>query len=234
MRPVDKGLNNTIFTRYQEAQQPLVNVLGEYCSYCERRLETDLAIEHVYPKGVPATAHLICDWNNFILSCKNCNSTKGNTPIDDINRINYLWPHLDNTLRAFSYQNGLVQINSIWVGTPLEAVIQNTIQLIGLDKDPGNPIPRRRPTKKDKRWERRHEIWQKAETQRHRLNQEDTIFLRETIVENALGWGCFSIWYTVFVYDQDMRQRLVDAFIGTDISSFDNSSMPIARANGQI
>ena len=234
MRPVSKGLNNTNFVRYQDAQQPLIDMLGEYCSYCERRLETDLAVEHVYPKGVPATAHLICDWNNFILSCKNCNSSKGDTPIDDTNRNNYLWPHLDNTLRAFHYQDGLVGIKNEWRGTQFEVIIQNTINLLGLDKDPGNPVRLRRPTKKDKRWKRRHEIWQKAEMLRSHLNQEDTLPLRESIIENALGWGCFSIWFTVFIHDENMRQRLIHAFIGTDIHSFDIAYLPRIRAHGQI
>ena len=57
MRPVDKGTAPTVYTKYQDAGPDLQSRLGDYCSYCERQIETHLAVEHIQPKSdVPGTA----------------------------------------------------------------------------------------------------------------------------------------------------------------------------------
>jgi hypothetical protein len=109
---------------------------------------------------------------------------------------------------------------------------QVTIALTGLDKFPGNPG--REPTTSDRRWLRRHEIWQMAQRDRSRLLANNTIEVRELIVENALGRGMFSIWWTVFAGDIDMRRRLREAFVGTHIASFDANENLVARVGGQL
>ena len=87
MRPVDKGAAPAVYAKYQDAGPDLQARLGDYCSYCERQIETNLAVEHIQPKShVPA---LRTDWTNFLLGCVNCNSSKGNTPI---NLRDYFWP----------------------------------------------------------------------------------------------------------------------------------------------
>ncbi len=57
MRPIVKGANPTdengveiIFTKYARARRYLIDRIGEYCSYCERKIEANLAVEHVQPK----------------------------------------------------------------------------------------------------------------------------------------------------------------------------------------
>ena len=102
VRPVDKGVAPPqAFTTYSEAAPELVARLGRYCSYCERHITTHLGVEHVQPKSLETA--LECTWSNFLLACVNCNSCKGSTAIT---LCNYLWPDVDNTLRAFCYFRG--------------------------------------------------------------------------------------------------------------------------------
>lgn len=227
MRPVEKGAAPAVFAKYQDAGPDLQARLGDYCSYCERQIETNLAVEHVQPKTHVPT--LSTDWTNFLLGCVNCNSTKGSTPI---NLSDYLWPDADNTLRAFEYvRGGMVQAHPAL--TPnLAAKAQATINLTGLDRYPGGPG--RAPTTADQRWLRRQQAWEKAEWTRTVLAGQDTDAVRELIVSVATARGEFSIWWTVFAGDTDMRRRLREAFIGTHGASFDVNENPVARAGGQL
>ena len=52
MRPVFKGENpkdtnnnDIIFTEYARSRRYLIDRIGEYCSYCERKIEASLAVE---------------------------------------------------------------------------------------------------------------------------------------------------------------------------------------------
>ena len=227
MRPVDKGVAPAGYARYQDAGPDLRARLGDYCSYCERQIETNLAVEHIQPKSlVPA---LITDWNNFLLACANCNSTKGDSPI---NLVDYFWPHTDNPLRAFVYfPGGLIGPHSRLLQAEATKAAA-TLELTGLDHYPGNPG--KVPTISDQRWRRRLEIWQLANKGRSRLAEQNTVVVRELIVENAIARGMFSIWWTVFAGDIDMRRRLREAFTGTHGASFDIDENPVPRIGGQL
>ena len=108
MRPIDRGGAPATYARYEDAKQDLVNRLGSYCSYCERRIATLLAVEHIQPKALPQYAHLEREWTNFLLSCVNCNSAKLTTPIE---LADYLLPDRDNTFLAYSYAiTGMVEV----------------------------------------------------------------------------------------------------------------------------
>ena len=229
MRPVDKGAAPALYANYREAGSDLQIRLGDYCSYCERQIETHLAVEHVQPKShVPALATI---WSNFLLGCVHCNSSKGDA---QINLPDYFWPDNDNTLLAFEYiRGGLVESNPA-LPTPTRATAQATIELVGLDKDPGNPRLNRRPSTSDRRWLRRVQAWQLAEECRQRLAVNNSQEVRALIVENALGRGMFSIWWTVFAGEVDMRRRLRQAFLGTDPASFDATENVQPRAGGQV
>lgn len=227
MRPVDKGASPTVYARYQDAISDLMNHLGNYCSYCERQIETHLAVEHIQPKALYPT--LRNSWTNFLLSCVHCNSSKGD---QDVALCDYFWPDRDNTLRAFEYVYGGLVRPYADLFPDDQAKAQRTIALTGLDKFPGNHG--REPTTTDRRWLRRLQIWQQAERNRARLATEDTTAMRETIVEAAASRGLFSIWWTVFAGDVDMRRRLRVAFIGTDASSFDANENLIPRAGGLL
>lgn len=229
MRPVDKGTTPTTYTNYSDAIKALVSRLGDYCSYCERQIETYLSVEHVQPKSlVPALRN---SWGNFLLACVNCNSCKGNTAI---HLSNYLWPDCDNTMMAFEYaQGGLISANTMLSG-PLKIKACLTIELIGLDKDPGNPRSDRRPADSDRRWLRRKEVWQLAERHKEKLACNNTPEVRELIVENALARGMFSIWWSVFAGDQDMRKRFREAFLGTASNCFNAAEDLVSRPGGQV
>jgi len=227
MRPVDKGGAPAAYAKYQDAGFDLQGRLGDYCSYCERQIETHLAIEHVQPKShVPS---LSTEWSNFLLGCVHCNSSKGDTLA---NLLDYLWPDSDNTLRALEYsRGGLVEPNRT-LPLLVQTKARATIELTGLDKHPGSPG--RQPTSSDKRWLRRFEAWQLAEKNRQRLASNNSEEVRELIIENALGRGMFSIWWTVFAGEVDMRRRLRQAFLGTDPASFDATENVQSRAGGQV
>jgi len=227
MRPVDKGATPAVYVKYTDAGPDLQARLGDYCSYCERQIETNLAIEHVQPKAhVPA---LCTEWTNFLLACGNCNSCKGKT---QVKLVDYFWPDTDNTLRAFEYVRGGMIRPSPALAPNLAAKAQATISLAGLDRYPGGPGLA--PTTADRRWLRRQQAWEMAERTREILAGQDTDEVRELIVNLAISRGEFSIWWTVFATDSDMRRRLRKAFVGTHEASFDVNENPVPRAGGQL
>lgn len=227
MRPIDKGAAPAVYAHYRDATADLMNRLGDYCSYCERQIETHLAVEHVQPKSLAAA--LINEWSNFLLGCVNCNSCKSDTAVAV---VDYLWPDLDNTLRAVQYSSGgLVEPHPAAPEVIREKALA-IIRLVGLDRFPGNDgIP---PTSSDRRWLKRKEMWVIAERDRARLVENNSIQVRELIVENAVARGMFSIWWTVFEGDTDMRRRFREAFTGTDAPCFDADEACLARAGGQV
>jgi uncharacterized protein (TIGR02646 family) len=229
MRPVNKGAAPNTYTDYRDAANDLQDRLGDYCSYCERQIETHLAVEHIQPKSLNGT--LKNDWSNFLLACVHCNSSKGDTPVT---LTDYYWPDLDNTLRALAYrQGGIVEPNPN-LAPPDQAKAIATITLTGLDKDPGNPDAARKPTGSDRRYLRRLHAWNLATRYSAKLAAEDTPNLREAIVDIALGRGMFSIWWTVFAGDTDIRRRLRLAFVHTETNCFDQNEDAVPHPTGQI
>lgn len=227
MRPVDKGKSPSVYSHYREAASDLVTRLGDYCSYCERQIETHLAVEHVQPKS--HHDKLRNEWSNLLLGCVNCNSIKGN---EDVALDDYFWPDRDNTLRALQYLEGGVVEPRAGLAPEDHVRAKNTITLTGLDKDPGNSG--REPTDSDRRWSRRRENWQLATMLRQKLADEDTDTVRELIVWNVTARGMFSIWWTVFDGDLDMRRRLREAIVGTDAGSFSANENLVQRKGGQL
>jgi hypothetical protein len=65
------------------------------------------------------------------------------------------------------------------------------------------------------------------------LTRNDTPGMRELIIENAQARGMFSIWWTVFEHDADMRRRLRLAFPGTATDCFDAQECACIRPGGQ-
>ena len=97
MRPVARGThptdaagNKKAWTEYSQSRGDLIDRIGEYCSFCEMHLDASLAVEHIQPKSL--YPNLALEWDNFLLACTNCNSTKGDR---DIKLNDYFWPHLD-------------------------------------------------------------------------------------------------------------------------------------------
>ncbi|MEM7397212.1 MAG: HNH endonuclease [Verrucomicrobiota bacterium] len=69
---------------YGLSRSDLIRNFGQYCSYCEMPVfDNSLAVEHMIPKNSFADRGI--DYNNFLLSCPNCNSQKSDHPSKDLN-----------------------------------------------------------------------------------------------------------------------------------------------------
>jgi len=225
MRPIEKGKNSKTFNRYQDAKDDLIERLGEYCSYCERKLPASLAVEHVQPKSLHPELRL--KWENFLLACVNCNSNK---LAKDIRLEDYLWPDTENTFLAFVYhEGGRISVNDK-LDDRQKKCAQNILDLIGLQKSP----KRNDPKNKDMRWLHRLEAWDLAAESIVDLLANDTEVLRKYIVLLAKEKGFWSIWLTVFKDDSDMLRRFIKTFRGTSEECFDKSGAPIPRKGGIV
>jgi len=231
MRPIERGSCPTdaagvpkVFSNYQDARGDLINRLGEYCSFCEARLGASLAVEHMLAKNLHP--HLERDWNNFLLACTNCNSTKGskNLVLSD-----YYWPDRDNTARAFIYlTGGLVRVNTNLTDAEQQQAVK-TLNLTGLDRIPGND-----PAMKDRRWLNRRKAWEIAERSLQHLKNNDMPSMREQIVDTATTRGFWSVWMSVFRQDTDMLERFINAFEGTCRLCFDDQFQLVPRPRGAL
>jgi hypothetical protein len=232
MRPIRRGASpiDGDYADYADAKADLVARLGPYCSFCERRIPTNLAVEHVQPKGLVAYAHLIGRWNNFLLACVNCNSSKGKR---DVKLANVLLPDRDNTFAALVYLiDGSIEASPIAVAAGLLQSVTNTLALTGLDKAALNsPDANGRQVALD-RVRQRMEAWLVAiDSQSELASAPQNVALRSQIVKTAAATGFFSIWMTVFQSDTNMLGRLIDAFEGTRASGcFDNAGIVVTPA----
>lgn len=228
-RPADEQGHDIQLSEYAKARGELICRMGEYCSYCEMHLDSSLAVEHVQPKKPPGAAQedpeRTLNWDNFLLACTNCNSTKGNVDID-LNQ--YLWPDRDNTFRALKYSEGGIIEPAL--DNDLADKAANTIALTGLNKHPLND-----PKASDRRWRNRRETWDIAQRSKKHLLECDTPAMREQIILTATGHAYWSVWMTVFKDDADMLRRILYAFPGTCHACFDavNSYTAVARHGGQ-
>jgi len=215
MRPIRRGGSplEKDFKEYKDAKADLVSRLGRYCSYCERRIATMLAVEHIQPKGLPAYAHLIGRWENFLLGCVNCNATKKDKDVQ-LNEI--LLPDRDNTFAAFVYSADGKVTPASGLTDRLRRMAEVTLTLTGLDKkisvvqdENGKQIALDRVSQ-------RMQTWAIAEEARNDILADPrNSRVRRLVVTLALAEGFFSIWMKVFEADVDMRNRLIDAFDGT-------------------
>nr|WP_028315510.1 HNH endonuclease [Desulfatibacillum aliphaticivorans] len=222
-RPKDKNGKEVRFTKYAKARGLLIECLGEYCSYCEMHLDASLAVEHVQPKSVNPSKEL--DWDNFLLACTNCNSTKGNKEIIE---GRYLWPDKDNTFAAFKYTDEGLVFPADSLPEALERKARDTISLTGLNKTPLNSKA------SDRRWLNRRETWGMAEESKKDLCTNNTEQMRKQITRTAMASGYWSIWMTVFQDDPDMVRRFIDSHPGTCRECFDESDnfKPAPRPGG--
>jgi uncharacterized protein (TIGR02646 family) len=211
MRPVKKNNPNQVYAKYGDARSDLIEQLGEYCSYCERYIPVSLAVEHVKPKDSHEDLELV--WDNFLLACTNCNSTKND---EDVKLNDYFWPHMDNTLIPFVYDSdGLIAVNDELSDSQKE-MAHNTLKLTGLDKKPKGTDK----TVSNRLWKQRKEAWSVAKKQLERLerfpiNQHSEII---DIILPSANQGFFSIWITVFKDYPEMIEKLIEKFTGTAVT----------------
>lgn len=215
MRPVRRGTapNGGAYSPYKTAFAPLITRIGNYCSYCERRVEASLAVEHIQPKGLPAYEHLETVWSNFLLGCTNCNSTKGH---QDVVFADILLPDRDNTFLAYNYEADGSLTVAAGLAPPLRAQAKELLRLTGLDRtvtavldDNDKQIVVDRVSKRINVFGKAREVLAKLEK---RPNDIDFI---ETIVMLAAAEGCYSIWMKVFQGHPEVCRRLIDEHRGT-------------------
>ena len=155
-------------------------------------------MEHVIPKSV--ARDLETEWSNLLLGCVNCNGCKSNK---NHSRDGHLWPDRDNTFGAFVYHSsGDVFVNKTLVEEE-RSKASALFDLVGLG---------RQNTSTNERNHLRREAWGTAVWARDRARDDNS---RQFVVRLALGTGFFSVWMAVFHDDEDMRQRLTEAFPGT-------------------
>ncbi len=232
MRPIRRGLSptgNETYSTYQSAKSDLIykfssgwhneRHIASYCSYCERKIVTNLAVEHIQPKdGYFGHPELELTWSNFLLSCVNCNSTKG---AKEILFYNLFLPDRDNTFYAFEYTaDGMIKPRDTLSSTN-KARANNTLKLLGLNKETyatkDNLIALNRRSQ-------RINIWGIAEIALEDYKSGFTVpAVKNQIVTNMVANGFFSVWMTVFDKYPEMKNLFIDAIHGTRESGcFDN------------
>ncbi|MEZ4657875.1 MAG: HNH endonuclease [Caldilineaceae bacterium] len=220
MRPIERGDSPIAgdFANYRDAFAELVSRLGSYCSYCERRIPTQLAVEHIQPKAEGLYPHLVGRWDNYLLGCVNCNSTKGDKDVQ-LDRV--LLPDRDNTSAALIYAaDGTVEIHPE-ISQICRPMAELALSIPGLDKPISEVFDANGRLVAIDRVGQRMEIWAIAEVSKEDLATLPSDVMRRQIVKTALASGCFSIWITVFADDPVMRRLLIDGFPGTAQSCFD-------------
>ncbi|WP_439840676.1 HNH endonuclease [Aeromonas veronii] len=219
MRPVRKGGSPIAgdFNKYEDAKVDLMSRLGRYCSYCERKIDTQLAVEHIEPKdGKFGRPDLENRWSNFLLACVNCNSCKSSKKV---NFSRLLFPDRDNTFYAYVYNaDGNISVSGNLL--PRQQVMaRNTLRLVGLDKS--------KQIYKDSNGEevaldrcaQRMEVFGIAQVAFSLfLKNPNNNELKKLVAMNAVANGFFSIWMTVFDNHPDMKVMLIQAFKGTEAS----------------
>ncbi len=222
MRPVRRNASpiSQDYSDYKDAKSELVsrigsgwcnsNHLASYCSYCERPISTNLAVEHIEPKdGTHGQPQLKGRWTNFLLACVNCNSTKKDKQV--VFNSLYL-PDRDNTFHAFEYlADGNIQPQN-----SSDQIAIDTLALTGLDKAQRQILDAKGRVIAEDRASQRMQIWLQAEIclQTYNSNSANTA-VRDLIVSNAVTSGFFSVWITVFDGITDMLNLFIDAFSGT-------------------
>jgi uncharacterized protein (TIGR02646 family) len=232
MRPITKSTSpiTGLFNQYEDAKPYLVSRLGLYCSYCERKIPTLLAVEHIEPKdGQFGQPHLEKKWSNFLLACTNCNSCKGSKQVDF---SQLLMPDRDNTYHAFYYtDDGKVESNSTLTQAQ-KTLAENTLKLIGLDKAVQIYKDSNDELVALDRGAQRMEAIATAQVALTLLNSSPNNQMRQAIEIMAVEAGFFSIWMKVFDAFPDMKVRFIRAFKGTEDSGcFDmTTGSPISPA----
>ena len=229
LRPVRRGSSPQAkdYEDYKNAKTDLISRIGSgwldgeqiaaYCSFCERKIDTMLAVEHIEPKDGPfGKPALIGRWSNFLLACVNCNSTKSAKKV--VFADLYL-PDRDNTFTAFQY---LVDGNIVphpSLNTHQQNIAHSTLALVGLDKRMGSTADEQGRLIAEDRASQRMQMFGIAEIALALLQQNsNNEAVKQLIVFNAVTGGFFSVWMTVFSHEVEMRQRFIDAFAGTRAS----------------
>lgn len=236
MRPIHRGDSPqpNDFADYRDAFGPLVGRIGPYCSYCERLIPTQLAVEHIQAKNPAGPyAHLEGRWTNYLLGCTNCNGTKGDKDVQ-LNAV--FLPDRDNTFAAFEYTKDGKVVPAANLDARGRTMAEETLKLTGLEKPWNEVADENGELVYVDRVSERMTIWIMAESFRTDLQESPTPALKRAIVKNAQTSGLFSIWMKVFEHDQEIRHMLIHGitqasqfygFKGTAEDCFDAQTQPV-------
>lgn len=230
MRPVSKSpwpQQNGLPKQYNPhtiAKTDLEINLDQFCSYCEV-FSSDLEVEHVisrYQNGL-----LSHDWGNFLLACGRCNG-KDNKSNKWVNINQTHFPHLNNTLISFVYkEGGYVSVNPALPPTSKRRATR-LMNLVKLDKIPGNPRYRNL-NPNDTRWDHRRIAWENAK--KYLPIYEAGNLTTEQLVDFAYQRGFFSVWYNVYHNHTMVKDELIRRFVGTAPNCFDPGTLNLAPRN---
>ncbi len=233
MRPISRGPSpkHQDFKKYKDALPYLLSRLGFFCSYCERYVSAGLEVEHLQHKDPNGGFPLLAGrWENFLLSCKNCNTTKGTKTVYP---SEFLLPDRDNTHIAFQYQpDGTVKVESN-LDPNLARLADNTLRLVGLHKAAFEQLDKQGKRVYIDRVSQRMQAWGEAQDAHDGLMADPQNWaLRQSIVKLAVKTGFFSVWMSVFANEIPMQLQFVNAFSGTRESEcFDPlTAQPISPA----
>jgi len=228
MRPVLRGVSpqSSDYKNHRDAFGELSSRLGMFCSYCERRIATLLAVEHIQPKDLPAYKLLKGCWDNFLLGCVNCNSTKKDK---DVILAKFLLPDRDNTAAAYEYtKDGKISIQT-GLTSAQQRMAEGTLTLVGLDKPVSQVIDSNGELVAVDRVAQRMEVWLIALESKKDLQANPNEAFRRQVVRTAIGHGFFSIWMKVFEDDIETRKLLISEFVGTAADCFDPVTTTVVR-----
>jgi uncharacterized protein (TIGR02646 family) len=229
MKPVDKGRSLGTLAHYRDAKPELLKRLGLQCCYCEQPgSPQNLHVEHIYPKKPHPKSE--CKWDNLLIACSTCNTYKhhhlGSNEQKDL-ESRYVWPHIDNTLRAFEYfDDGRVEVAS-HPSANIRQAAKDTLEMIGAMKSPAVAGKYDVYIAYDG-MEKREEMWAIASDNKHDYLASKGALSPVSIARNAKKMGHFSIWMTVFHDRSEVRSELISQFKAAAIC-FSQNSHPIIR-----
>lgn len=230
MKPVRKGVMRRNFTKYGEAKEHLLEKIGQHCSYCEAfGVPQNLDVEHIYPKKPHPELEL--KWKNFLIACKSCNSSKNNhlgsgrqTRLES----RYVWPHIDNTFRAFEYfPDGSVEIRKGLKKAAKQAA-EATRDMVGLLSSPAKAVGYSKRGIAYDGVRKRSQQWKQASNFKAIYLNDPSPFNATVIADAAMQMGYFSIWMEVFSDRPEMRKELIRAF-KADAACFDANFQPVKK-----
>lgn len=232
MRPIEKGGWPTygggkkyVFNDWKKAKKHLMSRTGDFCHLCEVRVNNALSVEHIKPRD--SHSRLSNSWNNFLLACNSCNSSKLQTVPLQPYRQRYYWPHLNNTMLAFYTPligGSAMVVNVVSTLAPEQmAKAQATIDLYGLNK-----IKTSTGDSDNRFTERLETIDMAIEMLRDYTNRETNI---ASILKVAVSRGFFSVWIDIFRSAPEVVNALMDSpkFKINKAVHFDINLQPVPR-----
>ncbi|TKG95164.1 HNH endonuclease [Puteibacter caeruleilacunae] len=222
MRPVNKGDSPRDYIDYGQARHDLAERIGYYCSYCEMKVYQGIEVEHILPVNQGGDE---LEWDNFLLSCKYCNTRKSD---HNDNLSDYVWPDIDNTDLVFEYSEASVVTPQKGLSLELNQKAQQTIDLMKLDLFADNT------TEADTRWRSRKEAWDLARKSYNSWDEAPIVEMARVIARTSLS-GHYSIWMTVFRDVPEVLKEIDEVYRCKGLyKEYDEDGNRIVRPGGCI